>query len=315
MKCVGVPPKKKQFLNKSWENICAKVVVKNTKGKMMAKDLKDKGISTRSFNAPFVEDAHIAADRWLGDREEISRKEFAAGDAGVVVTINYKSYCCWGEDVLQLFRSGKVKTGSLLGIYRNTEIIKNKCDKNWISLDRVSDDNQYGVGGHCYIECVYENLFKKYREKQGHLLEVGIETGTSLLLWYLYFSNMKIHGMDIDDKTYGSPKEITIEQFDTTDLSPSLKEYVENNLKKFDIIIDDGDHRWRSQFQTAVNLFPTLKDDGVYIIEDIEQPSELEEALVNGLNPHIKIHDNRDIGNSNEVIFEIKKGKTNEKVS
>ena len=160
------------------------------------------------------------------------------------------------------------------------------------------------------------NLFKKYREKQGHLLEVGIETGTSLLLWYLYFSNMKIHGMDIDDKTYGSPKEITIEQFDTTDLSPSLKEYVENNLKKFDIIIDDGDHRWRSQFQTAVNLFPTLKDDGVYIIEDIEQPSELEEALVKGLNPHIKIHDNRDVGNlNNEVIFEIRKGKTNEKNS
>ena len=76
---------------KRLENICAKVVVKNTKGKMMAKDLKDKGISTRSFNASFVEDAHIAADLWLGDREEISRDEFDAGDAGAVVTINYKS--------------------------------------------------------------------------------------------------------------------------------------------------------------------------------------------------------------------------------
>ena len=110
-------------------------------------------------------------------------------------------------------------------IIQNTEIIKNKCDKNWISLDLVRNLKRppahWGTGGHCNIECVYENLFKKYREKQGHLLEVGIETGTSLLLWYLYFSNMKIHGMDIDDKRYGSPKEITIEHFDTTKLSPS----------------------------------------------------------------------------------------------
>ena len=146
------------------------------------------------------------------------------------------------------------------------------------------------------------------------MIEIGIETGTSLLLWYLYFSNMKIHGIDIEDKRYGSPKEITIEQFDTTDLSPSLRKYVENNLKKFDIIIDDGDHSWRSQFQTAVNLLPILKDDGVYIIEDIEHPAELEEAFVKGVNPHIKIHDNRDVGNSNEVIFEIKKGKMSEQI-
>ena len=264
-------------------------------------------------------DAHIAADRWVADREEISRDEFDAGDAGVVVTINYKSYCCWEEDVLQLFMNGKVKTGGLLETYRNTEIIKNKCDKNWISLDLVRNlkrpHDHWGTGGHCYIECVYENLFKKYKEKQGHLLEVGIDTGTSLLLWYLYFSKMKIHGIDIEDKRYGSPKEITVEQFDTTDLSPSLKKYVENNLKKFNIIIDDGDHRWRSQLQTAINLFPILKDDGVYLIEDIEHPAELEHALVNELNPHIKIHDNRDVGNTNEVIFEIRKGKTNEKNS
>ena len=286
----------------------------------MTKDLKDKGISTRSFKAAFVNDAHIAADRWVADREEISRAEFDAGDAGAVVTINYKSYCCWEEDVLQLFMNGKVKTGGLLETYRNTEIIKNKCDKNWISLYLVRNlkrpHDHWGTGGHCYIECVYENLFKKYKEKQGHLLEVGIDTGTSLLLWYLYFSKMKIHGIDIEDKRYGSPKEITVEQFDTTDLSPSLKKYVENNLKKFNIIIDDGDHRWRSQLQTAINLFPILKDDGVYIIEDIEHPAELEQALVEELSLHIKIHDNRDVGNlNNEVIFEIRKGKTNEKNS
>ena len=217
-------------------------------------------------------------------------------------------------------KNGLVKMGELFDIYKNNKIIYQGCDKNWVSLALAGRlrraGHHYGGGGHCYIECVYEDLFKNYKERQGNLLEVGIERGMSLLLWHLYFSKMTIHGIDdassdfcnIEDLQQGIPKEITIEQFDTTDLSPSLKEYVEKNLKKFDIIIDDGDHRWRSQFQTAINLFPILKDDGIYIIEDIEYPAELEQAVVAVLNPHIKIHDNRDVTNQkDEVIFEIRK--------
>ena len=285
---------------------------------MMAKDIESRKISARSFTAAFAIDAHAEANGWINDKNfsEVNREECGADAAGTKVTVNYKARP-WDQDVLQLFMNKKVKAGNLLDIYNNTEIIRKSCDKNWIPLPEY---NQYRFtwhrGGHRYIECVYEDLFKNYKEKQGHLLEIGIDQGTSLLLWYLYFSEMKIHGIDMEDKRYGSPKEITIEQFDTTDLSPSLKKYVEKNLKKFDIIIDDGDHRWRSQFQTAVNFFPILKDDGVYIIEDIEYPAELEQALVDELHPHIKIHDNRDIGNlNNEVIFEIRKGKTNEKDS
>ena len=279
---------------------------------MMAKDIESRKISARSFTAAFAIDAHAEANGWINDKNfsEVNREECGADAAGTKVTVNYKARP-WDQDVLQLFMNKKVKAGNLLDIYNNTEIIRKSCDKNWIPLPEY---NQYRLtchrGGHRYIECVYEDLFKDYKENKGCLLEIGVDQGTSLLLWYLYFSKMKIHGIDIEDKRYGSPKEITVEQFDTTDLSPSLKKYVENNLKKFDIIIDDGDHRWRSQFQTAVNLFPILKDEGIYIIEDIEHPSELEQALVEELSLHIKIHDNRDVGNlNNEVIFEIRKGK------
>ena len=278
----------------------------------MAKDLEDIRISARSFTAPFAIDAHAEANGWINDKNfsEVNREECGADAAGTKVTVNYKARP-WDQDVLQLFMNKKVKAGNLLDIYNNTEIIRKSCDKNWIPLPEY---NQYRLtchrGGHRYIECVYEDLFKDYKESQGCLLEIGIDQGTSLLLWYLYFSKMKIHGIDIEDKRYGSRIEITVEQFDTTDLSSSLKKYVENNLKKFNIIIDDGDHRWRSQLQTAVNLFPILKDDGVYIIEDIEYPAELEQGLADELSPHIIIHDNRDVGNlNNEVIFEIRKGK------
>tara|TARA_R110000744_G_scaffold201151_4_gene320362 strand:- start:117 stop:395 length:279 start_codon:yes stop_codon:yes gene_type:complete len=45
---------------------------------------------SESFTAAFKNDAHAAADHWLDDREETSRKESNAGDDGVRVTITYK---------------------------------------------------------------------------------------------------------------------------------------------------------------------------------------------------------------------------------
>ena len=45
---------------------------------------------TESFTAAFKADAHVAADHFLGDREEVNREESDAGNAGVKVTITYK---------------------------------------------------------------------------------------------------------------------------------------------------------------------------------------------------------------------------------
>ena len=45
---------------------------------------------TESFTAAFKADAHVAADHFLGDREEVNREESDAGDEGIKVTITYK---------------------------------------------------------------------------------------------------------------------------------------------------------------------------------------------------------------------------------
>ena len=44
---------------------------------------------------------------------------------------------------------------------------------------------------------------------------------------------------------------------------------------KFDIIIDDGWHLDTAQESTLTNFFPYLKNDGLYIIEDIYPESKL----------------------------------------
>ena len=45
---------------------------------------------TESFTAAFKADAHVAADHWLGDKEEVSREESDAGNEGIRVTVTYK---------------------------------------------------------------------------------------------------------------------------------------------------------------------------------------------------------------------------------
>ena len=60
--------------------------VQNNPSTPKASDVK----KSQSFTAAFKNDAHAAADHWLDDREETSRKEDNAGADGVRVTITYK---------------------------------------------------------------------------------------------------------------------------------------------------------------------------------------------------------------------------------
>jgi hypothetical protein len=40
---------------------------------------------------------------------------------------------------------------------------------------------------------------------------------------------------------------------------------------QFDVIIDDGSHAWEHQLETLKNFYPYLKQNGIYIIEDINE--------------------------------------------
>ena len=48
---------------------------------------------------------------------------------------------------------------------------------------------------------------------------------------------------------------------------------------KFDYIIDDGDHRAPTQIKTLDCMWPYLKDDGIYFIEDIENDHSLSQII------------------------------------
>lgn len=134
---------------------------------------------------------------------------------------------------------------------------------------------RYGGGDSdtCHNYCgVYHKLFGDARESVKHVLEIGINAGSSLRMWKAYFPNAQIVGLDSDAKCLvhgedrircigadqGSPESLCVAM---GQLSP------EAGL--FDMIIDDGSHFRDHQITSMKTLLPFLAPWGVYVIEDL----------------------------------------------
>ena len=129
-------------------------------------------------------------------------------------------------------------------------------------------------GSHWYAQH-YQFLFSKYRHKKINILEIGIggyddpeDGGGSLRMWKAYFPKAQIYGIDIYDK---SPhNENRIQTFKGSQIDENFLTEVVNSIGQIDIIIDDGSHINDHVIKTFCLLFPSLKDGGIYVIEDTQ---------------------------------------------
>ncbi|MDE1906921.1 MAG: class I SAM-dependent methyltransferase [Rhodospirillales bacterium] len=129
-------------------------------------------------------------------------------------------------------------------------------------------------GGHLYTP-VYNALFAHLREQPLKLLEIGIggyETevagGLSLRTWLEYFPYAEITGLDIFKKTLDLPERARIHQGSQTDLVVLGR--ITDERGPFDIIVDDGSHDPSHMIESFTYLYPRMKPDGIYAIEDTQ---------------------------------------------
>jgi hypothetical protein len=108
-----------------------------------------------------------------------------------------------------------------------------------------------------------------------NVLEIGVGGyeyselgGSSLRMWRSYFPKSRIVGIDIYDKRHFSEDRIDIRQCDQTD-EDALKRLCQE-YGGFDIVIDDGSHFNGHVIQTFEVLFPFLRPDGIYVVEDLQ---------------------------------------------
>ena len=100
-----------------------------------------------------------------------------------------------------------------------------------------------------YFE-IYDRHFRKFKDKEINILEIGVSHGGSLQMWRDYFGGKtNIYGIDVN------PKCKKLEDKDTKIFIGSqsdrnfLRE-IKEKIPKIDILIDDGGHTMTQQIVT-----------------------------------------------------------------
>lgn len=134
----------------------------------------------------------------------------------------------------------------------------------------ITDKN----GHHRYCTLFYDEALAKYRHEPIELLEIGIASGGSIVMWHRYFNDARrIVGIDtnpssafIDEyrQAIGArAQNISVRQGD------AYSSNISESLGSFDIIIDDGPHTLDSHLACLTLYLPKLKPGGLLVIEDI----------------------------------------------
>lgn len=136
-------------------------------------------------------------------------------------------------------------------------------------LDLIELGKHHGTDkvGHDYLRH-YDFRFGGLRQRPIKLLEIGVMKGASLRMWRDYFRCGQIYGLDIDPSTMF--EEDRIKTFCGAQGDPELLNQILVETGPLDIVIDDGSHRGEDHVASFEALWPHLKDDGWYAIEDCQ---------------------------------------------
>ncbi len=134
---------------------------------------------------------------------------------------------------------------------------------------RFSKKNNDLINGHNYSS-YYEKYFKKIKNKKLDILELGAFKGNATASLFFYFKNSTIYSSDLypDLFTYNSKR---INNFFMDNSDKKNFELLPEN-KKYDIIVEDAGHYLKDQIVSLFALFPKLKKNGIYIVEELDFP-------------------------------------------
>ena len=136
-------------------------------------------------------------------------------------------------------------------------------------LDRfveMKSDQGKTIWKHAFYAPIYEEWLNKYVGTEAVLLELGVGKGGSPQVWQSYLGEKaQVIGLDCDPALfYEDPKVkfLVANQYDRESLKACP-------VKDFDVFIDDGSHLSSATIATFEEMFPRLKNGGLYIIEDV----------------------------------------------
>jgi cephalosporin hydroxylase len=147
-----------------------------------------------------------------------------------------------------------------LGIEPGGEMVYRFCDKGH---------------NHTYLP-FYQRYFQPY-QAAASIIEIGVMTGGSLLLWQRWFDSVDSVGIDLREgynETFAWQQEIQAQHHWSTDTTDAT---AVPELLTADFVLDDGNHTLEGQWATFQNYWQFVKPGGTYFIEDIESELNAQE--------------------------------------
>jgi len=117
-----------------------------------------------------------------------------------------------------------------------------------------------------YFE-IYDELFKKYREKKITFVEIGVTNGGSLMMWREYFKEANIIGIDFNPSAK-KWEEYGFKIFIGDQSDPKFWTDFFSKVGKIDILIDDGGHTNQQQISTFHSCYENINENGIILFED-----------------------------------------------
>lgn len=123
---------------------------------------------------------------------------------------------------------------------------------------------------HFYID-TYDAMFSQFEDQPIQLMELGIASGASVMMWSQYFTKGIITGLDIVEpvrKDYLSTlPNLNLIFGDAYDINNA--KYLVDNLPKQDVFIEDGAHDIDNQLRALLLYNSIVRPGGYYVCEDM----------------------------------------------
>jgi hypothetical protein len=138
---------------------------------------------------------------------------------------------------------------------------------------------------------IYHRHFQKFVGRPVVVVEIGIYSGGSLLMWRDYFGEQsRIVGVDIEPacRQYAAD---SIDVFIGDQQDRGFWRDFCRQVPRIDIVIDDGGHQPEQQIATLECLLPHVSAGGVYLCEDVHGQRNRFGGYVGGLVQGLNHHD------------------------
>jgi hypothetical protein len=179
--------------------------------------------------------------------------------------------------------------------------------------DKYTDKNTT----HSYLD-LYQELLVNKKDTAKNVLEIGIgdspENGGSILLWHDFFTQANVYALDIRDMNHvwsGIKNNPRIHLYTSHNAYDEKLFYSTFSTMKFDVILDDGPHTLESMRQCIRLYTQLLADDGILIIEDVQDMSWLNilrNEVPADLQQYVRTYDLRkNKGRYDDIVFTINK--------